>query len=724
MSNKPTSLPPIEETDKEGTFSEENALLELRGLILGHMESQLAQLQVRLDDSTVRAKEVGRILPESIIHRSSEDDGLSVALMPVVEQAVRFSIKTNLKVFADALFPVMGPAIRKAIAEALRGMMQSLNEAMEKSLSWQGIRWRLEAFRTKKSLSEIMLLHSIVYRVEQIFLIHRQTGLMLQHMVIEQIELQDADMVSGMLTAIRDFVADSFKVQEQDSLETIRVGELTVWIEQGPTAILAAVIRGNAPESLRTILQEALETVHLQYAEALESLQGDTDQFESAKPALEVCLRSQYKQDEKKLSPVLIGVAGGIVTALIVWIAFALHDHRRWTDLLTRLNAEEGIVVTSTEKQNGTYIVRGLRDELSIDPFILLQQAKMKPDKVSFHWTPYQAMSETIALRRLRRILRPPDTVTLKLQKGVLVAKGSAPHDWVIDARRLVQAMPGIETFQTDGLVELDLDVLQAFDSYVETLKHEKGIVVTSAEKRQGEYHISGLLDPLARNPLDILSATKLANAKVIFHWEPYQSLDPFLILERAKRLLDPPNTISLQVEDSCLVVRGSAPHRWIVELHRWIRTIPGAPCLRAKDLVDLELKELLTLKRDIEAQNILFLPNTPNPIQNQIETMERVAIDIQKAMELSNQLGIPIHVTVLGHTDRTGTEERNRRLSQRRGQRVLDFLVLRGIPSHQVSVESIGSTQPLLNEDREQDRERNRRVSFQVILAQENPKD
>ena len=208
MSNKPTSLPPIEETDKEGAFSEENALLELRGLILGHIESQLAQLQVRLDDSTVRAKEVGRILPESIIHRSSEDDGLSVALMPVVEQAVRFSIKTNLKVFADALFPVMGPAIRKAIAEALRGMVQSLNEAMEKSLSWQGIRWRLEAFRTKKPLSEIMLLHSIVYRVEQIFLIHRQTGLMLQHMVIEQIELQDADMVSGMLTAIRDFVAD------------------------------------------------------------------------------------------------------------------------------------------------------------------------------------------------------------------------------------------------------------------------------------------------------------------------------------------------------------------------------------------------------------------------------------------------------------------------------------------------------------------------------------
>ena len=33
-------------------------------------------------------------------------------------------------------------------------------------------------------------------------------------------------MVSSMLTAIRDFVADSFKVEEDEGLETIRVGEL------------------------------------------------------------------------------------------------------------------------------------------------------------------------------------------------------------------------------------------------------------------------------------------------------------------------------------------------------------------------------------------------------------------------------------------------------------------------------------------------------------------
>ena len=76
-------------------------------------------------------------------------------------------------------------------------------------------------------------------------------------------------MVSGMLTAIRDFAHDSFRVSEDEALETLQVGDVTVWIEQGPYAILAAVIRGTAPRELRTALQEALEYVHAYHGDAL-----------------------------------------------------------------------------------------------------------------------------------------------------------------------------------------------------------------------------------------------------------------------------------------------------------------------------------------------------------------------------------------------------------------------------------------------------------------------
>ena len=83
-------------------------------------------------------------------------------------------------------------------------------------------------------------------------------------------------MVSGMLTAIRDFVQDSFKVATTDSLEALKVGELSVWIEPGPHAIVAAVIRGTAPPDFRGRLQEAVESIHLQFGEVLEAFDGDT----------------------------------------------------------------------------------------------------------------------------------------------------------------------------------------------------------------------------------------------------------------------------------------------------------------------------------------------------------------------------------------------------------------------------------------------------------------
>jgi len=150
----------------------------------------------------------------------------------------------------------MGPAIRKAISSALSGMIESFNQTLSYSVSVRGLRWRLEALRTGKSFAEVVLMHTLLYRVEQVFLIHKKTGLLLQHVSAVPGAVQDADMVSGMLTAIQDFVHDSFSSRRSDELETLQVGDLTVWIEQGPLAILAGVIRGNAPSDVPRSLRK------------------------------------------------------------------------------------------------------------------------------------------------------------------------------------------------------------------------------------------------------------------------------------------------------------------------------------------------------------------------------------------------------------------------------------------------------------------------------------
>ncbi len=264
-----SDAPPGDDREHADDFAE------LVTLLVARERAQLAAIQARLDDPALRRRDVGEILPEVLLQHALDPD-LARALAPGVERAITTSVRQNPTPLADALFPVMGPAIRKAVASSLAAMVESLNRTLEQSVSWRSMVWRYEAFRTGKSFGEVVLLHTLLYRVEQVFLIERESGLLLQHVEAGHGQVRDVDMVSGMLTAIRDFVRDSFRVDKGDGLEALKVGELSVWIEQGPRAVLAAVLRGEAPRSFRERLQQAIEAIHLEFSEPLERFSGDS----------------------------------------------------------------------------------------------------------------------------------------------------------------------------------------------------------------------------------------------------------------------------------------------------------------------------------------------------------------------------------------------------------------------------------------------------------------
>ncbi len=101
---------------------------ELRRLLLAPEQQQIDQLEERLESASIRADRVSDVLPDAIRIRQSQDKQLTQSLMPSIQEAIRVSIKKDPRVLADALFPIMGPAIRKAIAAALSGMIQSLKQ--------------------------------------------------------------------------------------------------------------------------------------------------------------------------------------------------------------------------------------------------------------------------------------------------------------------------------------------------------------------------------------------------------------------------------------------------------------------------------------------------------------------------------------------------------------------------------------------------------------------
>ncbi|MDL1963547.1 MAG: OmpA family protein [Deltaproteobacteria bacterium] len=460
-------------------------LEKLRSLLLGPEQEQIRQLQERLDNPELHANDIGRDLPQAIVMRSNRDDRLKTALMPTVEGIVKASVKKDYKIFSDALFPVIGPAIRKAISETFKSMIQSINKTLEQNFSWQGLKWRIEAFRTGKSYAEIILSHTLLYRVEQVFLIHKESGLLLQNVKAESVVFQDVDMVSGMLKAIQDFVQDSFRTKRGDTLNTLEFGELAVWIEQSPQAILAAVIRGIAPVELRTVFQNALENIHLEKNEALESFAGDTSPFEAVKNQLEDCLQSQLKAKKQKSSFVLWILLSVFVVFIGILSFFPFRDHQRWTHYLEELQQIPGIVVTSTEKHGDKYHIFGLRDPLSNDPLKILKNARLDPAEVVFRLEPYYSIYPEFMLKRIENILNPPETVHFEIKEGVLFSQGSAPHHWIFETRKLARLIPWPVQYRDDNIIDIEQ---KKFDKLSERINKQYLLFKTNASQYTFEH--------------------------------------------------------------------------------------------------------------------------------------------------------------------------------------------------------------------------------------------
>lgn len=469
--SKPAPRPTIEDAaardatpEAEGSAGE---MEELRRLLLEPEQLQLSNILERLNNPRVRAREMSRPLPEAIRLRNAQDDALSEALSPTIVKAFHASIKKDPHPVAEAISPLMGPAIRRAISVALSSMVQSFDQALKYSLSWQGVKWRWEAVATGKSFAEVVLRHTLLFRAEQAFLIHKQTGLLLLHVTADPTITQDADIVSGMLTAIQvaigNFARDSFGSSENEQIDTLNMGEREIWFESGQHAVLAVVVKGEAPEALRTdYFAPALESIHTAQREDFNAFKGDPAPFEDSRPHLEDCLQSQYQGGAKVANfkvPIYLRVL--FVLAILGFgalIFFGVRSQWRWHNYLNRLKAEPGIVVTETGLQWNKRFVAGLRDPLAADPeTILRNETPINPAGVVSRWEPYQALDAELVLARAKKILDPPAGVELKFNQGKLFADGTASHDWISETQKVARLLPGVTAFDDQNLTDEDL---------------------------------------------------------------------------------------------------------------------------------------------------------------------------------------------------------------------------------------------------------------------------
>lgn len=85
---------------------------------------------------------------------------------------------------------------------------------------------------------------------------------------------------------------------------------------------------------------------------------------------------------------------------------------------------------------------------------------------------------------------------------------------------------------------------------------------------------------------------------------------------------------------------------------------------------------------------------------------------------ELSRNLDPAVRLTIVGHTDSTGSDAINDPLSRERAMAVRDYLASRGVSASRVTVAGRGSREPVASNDSDSGRAANRRV--EIFLSEQ----
>ncbi|MFK7863786.1 MAG: hypothetical protein AB8B95_06105 [Pseudohongiellaceae bacterium] len=424
----------------------------IKKIILGEEYDSLLKLREEINDDGQFSKIVSNIITEALKERSRKDDSISEVLAPTIDQAISSSINQDPKKLAESLYPIMGPAIRKSITETMQQMLDNLNQLLEESVSPKSLRWRFDAWRTGKSYSELVLLNTLEFSVEQVFLIHRETSLLINHQYSELADTRDPDMVSGMFSAIQDFIEDSFSTQEGDELDTLRLGDLTVVIQRGPSAILAAVVRGRVPEALRSELSKNLEKMHRMKKAELSSYQGDPDVFLDCEDDLRTLLMSEKREEKAREVPWLAVLSIIVIVAGIgYWNYLLYQDSQIRASLVDTFAQEPGYILLDSSFADDVLNVELLVDPDAREP---ADVAALEHEKFSVEVIQHAQLSllDSLVEKRAFRLLDPANETALTVNNSVLVLSGIADNDWLESIQTLWPAVTGLTSLDSSGL--------------------------------------------------------------------------------------------------------------------------------------------------------------------------------------------------------------------------------------------------------------------------------
>jgi len=309
-----------EVADDVASGSDDADLDALQDLLVGPYRQQAHDLETKLSAMQAELAELERTI--------NDKQALVDTMTPIVASSIRQSISESREEMIDALYPILGRLVTRAVSESMRELVHRIDAQMRNAFSMQTIARRMKARTMGVSEAELILREALPFKVHEVFLIHRETGILLRFASAEPAVSGDFDLISRMLTAIRDFAQDAFGRSEEGELDEIQYGETTILLEAAQRVYLAVVTEGVIPPGFRTGVRERLYQIEADMSITLRDFDGDVSVFEAVSPMLNQLLYEGVSDYPARHAPTTrdsprLKFTHNQISMLIAWLMIA-----------------------------------------------------------------------------------------------------------------------------------------------------------------------------------------------------------------------------------------------------------------------------------------------------------------------------------------------------------------------------------------------------------------
>jgi|GEM_PF-3089138 len=313
----------------------------VRALLIGQDLTDLENLRQRMNavehaatDQDRRRDDVAEVLGDALKQASLTDgDKIESVLNPTIGEGIRHQLKNERPAMVAALVPMVGTLVTGAVGEAIGKLSASINDRVEKLLSFDGLKLAVRAKMTGRSVSDLLLAELRTTEVERVYLFERES----EKLVFCWPEPGDGDdlsntMAEEILRAVFSFSSGILDAGDH-GLRSIAIKDRHLVLQASDRHIVVIEVSGALSDARRGTLNDACFDV----LTFVSDLTGNLDDVAIDKDAMRVFAASiarnqpTAQESEKRRIPASVYLAALLALLVVGYVGWRVYDGHRIT---------------------------------------------------------------------------------------------------------------------------------------------------------------------------------------------------------------------------------------------------------------------------------------------------------------------------------------------------------------------------------------------------------